>query len=143
MFYLSALLVFLFDRILKSIISARISPVGSIPLIKGFFNLTYVRNTGVAFGLFPGQRIILILIGVLICALVVYYQARSGNQNLFLSFCLALILGGSLGNLFDRIFFGYVIDYVDFRVFPVFNFADAAINAGVLLIIATFILERK
>ena len=114
-----------------------------MPVIKGFFNLTYVRNTGVAFGLFPDQRLFLILIGIIVCFLVVYYRERSGNTNLLLNVYLGLILGGSLGNLFDRVVYGYVTDYMDFRVFPVFNLADMCINLGVILIILNFIVERK
>lgn len=143
MFYLAALLVFLFDRALKSVAFARLAPAGSLPVIKGFFNLTYVRNSGVAFGLFPGQRLLLILIGIIVCFLVVYYHERSGNKNLLLNVYLGLIFGGSLGNLFDRVVSGYVTDYMDFRVFPVFNLADMCINLGVILIIINFIMEKK
>jgi signal peptidase II len=143
LFYLSALLVFLLDRALKSVAFARLAPAGSLPVIKGFFNLTYVRNTGVAFGLFPGQRLFLILIGIIVCFLVVYYHEKSGNKNLLLNVYLGLILGGSLGNLFDRVVSGYVTDYMDFRVFPVFNLADMCINLGVILIILNFIMEKK
>ena len=143
MFYFIALLVFAADLIVKYMISAFLSPIGSIPVIKGIFNLTYVRNPGVAFGLFPGQRLILVLIGIAVCAAVIYFYAKGDKKDvLFISY-LAIILGGSLGNLFNRIFSGYVIDYLDFRVFPVFNLADVAINLGVFLIILDLAVRRK
>ncbi len=140
MFYLIALLVFAFDLLIKLAVSTRLAPARSIPVIKGIFNLTYVRNTGVAFGLFPDQRLILVLIGIAVCAAVIYFYAKIKREDFLFKAYLAIILGGSLGNLFDRIFFGYVIDYFDLRVFPVFNFADIAINLGVFLIILDFVL---
>jgi signal peptidase II len=119
------------------------SPAISSPLIKGILNLTYVRNTGVAFGLFPGKRLLLILISIAVCAIVIYFYTKTQNKDFLLRVAFAIILGGSLSNLFDRIFYGYVIDYVDFRVFPVFNLSDVAINLGVFLIILDLFLKRK
>jgi len=143
LFYFAAFLVFAADLLIKLIVSSRLSPAQSIPLIKGILNLTYVRNTGVAFGLFPGQRAPLILIGIAVCAIVLYFYAKAGKADPLLNIFLAVILGGSLGNLFDRVAFGYVVDYIDFRVFPVFNFADIAINLGVLFIILHLFLKRE
>jgi signal peptidase II len=143
LFYLIALLVFAIDYLIKFTVSARLAPAKSITVIKGLFNLTYVRNTGVAFGLFPGQRLILVLIGIAVCAAVIYFYAKIKREDFLFKVYLAIILGGSMGNLFDRVFFGYVIDYFDVRVFPVFNFADVAINLGVFLIILDFALRRE
>jgi len=142
LFYLFALVVFLADRSIKYIITSQMAPGRSISIIKAFLNITYVRNTGVAFGLFPGKRLFLVLIGLAICAIVIYFNSKTSRENMLLKLCLTIILGGSLGNLFDRIFFGYVIDYLDFRVFPVFNLADIAINLGVFLIIMDFVFKR-
>jgi signal peptidase II len=114
-----------------------------MPVIKGIFNLTYVRNPGVAFGLFPGQRLILVFIGIAVCAAVIYFYMKGDREDILFKVYLAVILGGSLGNLFNRIFSGYVIDYLDFRVFPVFNFADIAINIGVFLVILDLAIRRK
>lgn len=139
MFYLVALLVFAVDCLIKYVVSTRIAPGGSLPLIKGIFHITYVRNAGVAFGLFPDQRLLLVLIGIAVCAAVIYFYTKIRTEDIY----LALILGGSLGNLYDRIFLGYVVDYLDFRVFPVFNFADIAINLGVFLIIIDLLRGRK
>ena len=143
MFYLVSLFVFAIDLLIKFIVSTRLAPIGSLPVIKGVLNLTYVRNTGVAFGLFPGQRLLLILIGIAVCAVVVYFYVNAKREEVLFKTYLAMIMGGSLGNLYDRVFFGHVIDYIDFRVFPVFNFADIAINLGVFLIILDIFLKRK
>jgi len=143
LFYLVSFLVFAIDLLIKSIVSIRLAPIRSMPLIKGVLNLTYVRNTGVAFGLFPGQRLFLVLIGIAVCAVVVYFYVNATREEVLFKAYLAMIMGGSLGNLYDRVFFGHVIDYIDFRVFPVFNFADIAINLGVFLIIVDIFLKRK
>jgi len=134
LFFIVAFLVFLADLIFKRLAVAYLAPAGSLPVINGVMSLTYVQNTGVAFGFLRGHRPLLILIGVLVCLVVAYFDQRLGKEDRFFKFCLAMILGGSLGNLSDRIFLGYVVDYIDFRVFPVFNFADMAINSGVFLI---------
>ena len=143
MFYPISLLVFAIDTFIKTVISTQLSPAISMPLIKGILNLTFVRNTGVAFGLFPGKRLLLILISIAVCALVIYFYSRTRKKDFLLRIAFAIILGGSLCNLFDRIFYGYVIDYVDFRVFPVFNLSDVAINLGVFLIILDLFFKRK
>jgi len=143
LFYPVALLVFVFDTFVKSLISGHFHPADSVPLIRGILNLTYVRNTGVAFGLFPGKRLLLILISIAVCAIVIYFYSRTRKKDLLLRVAFAIILGGSLCNLFDRIFYGYVIDYVDFKVFPVFNLSDVAINLGVFLIILDLFFKRK
>jgi signal peptidase II len=135
LFYLVSLLVFAIDRAIKVLVSVNLDPAQSIPVIKNLVHLTYVQNTGVAFGFFRGQRLALGAIGLAVCAVVVYFHARLSRKDALIVAALAVILGGSLGNLYDRVFLGYVIDYIDLRVFPVFNLADIAINIGVLLII--------
>jgi signal peptidase II len=135
-------LVFAADLCIKKLAVLYLAPDQTYPLIKNILHLTYVQNTGVAFGLFKDQRPWLIFIGVIICATVVYFYARSDKCEAFFRACLAIVLGGSLGNLYDRIFYGYVIDYIDFRVFPVFNFADIAINIGVFLILFSLLFRE-
>jgi signal peptidase II len=72
---------------------------------------------------------------MIVCAVVAYFYMKSNRNDTFFILALALIMGGSLGNLFDRVVFGYVIDYIDLKFFAVFNLADMAINVGVLLIL--------
>lgn len=143
MFYPIAVLVFVLDTFVKTLVSGHFYPARSVSLIKGILNLTSVRNTGVAFGLFPGKRLLLILISIAVCAIVIYFYSKTKKKDLLLKVAFAIILGGSLSNLFDRIFYGYVIDYVDFKVFPVFNLSDVAINLGVFLIILDLFFKRK
>jgi signal peptidase II len=143
LFYIVSFLTFLADLIFKKLAAVKLPAGTTFPVIKGLLHLTLVRNYGVAFGLFPYQRPYLILVGIIICAVIIYMYVQTPASEFLLRLSFALILGGSLGNLFDRIFHGYVIDYLDFRVFPVFNLADTAINVGIALILLDLILKRK
>lgn len=116
---------------------------GSLAVIRGVFHLTLVRNTGVAFGLFKGGTVFFIAATLLcIIALVLLLKKNIFFLKLFsldsadtvIRFSLGLILGGAVGNLIDRLRFSYVVDFLDFRVWPVFNVADSAITVGGLLI---------
>ncbi len=115
----------------------------SVPVIDGLFNITYVRNTGVAFGIFssissPAKSLLLSVFTAFAAVVVVTYSVRSPARNRLLQVALALILGGALGNLYDRIAYGYVVDFLEFYVrtyhWPSFNVADSAISIGVLLL---------
>jgi signal peptidase II len=131
------------DRWTKSLIQSRLDLNDSISVIDGFFNITYVRNTGVAFGVFssissPVKSIILSGFAMLAAGLVIAYSFRTPLRNRLLHVALALILGGALGNLYDRLVYGYVVDFLEFYVgrysWPSFNVADSAISIGVVLL---------
>ena len=133
-FYLLAILITVIDQGLKQIIHITVPLGKSIPLF-WLLKLTYVGNRGAAFSLFSGFSNYLIIISVVVIAVVIYFHHRTPITNRLTQIGLAFILGGSLGNLIDRIFRSYVIDYIDITVWPVFNFADIMINLGVLLVI--------
>jgi len=134
LFYLVAILVFLADQFFKLLTRAKLIPGQSVPAIDGILHFTYVQNTGAAFGFLRDQRPLLVLVGVTISIIIIHFYLRAKKDHVLLKISLAAILGGSLGNLFDRILLGYVVDYIDFRIFPVFNLSDVAINLGVLFI---------
>lgn len=122
------------DQFLKIQIVKKVMPYNSIKVIKGIFQITYVENYGIAFGLFKNKGTFFIFTTSIIILILLYfiYITRS---SLFLNGCLSMIVGGALGNLLDRIRLGYVIDYLHFTFFPpVFNFADAAIVCGAFLL---------
>jgi signal peptidase II len=128
------------DQLAKFVIVRNLSLNQSIPVIPGIFHLTLVHNKGAAFGLLKGQLSLFIFTSVLAVFLIVFTlkdnkQARSNRA------ALALILAGALGNLVDRLFYGHVIDFLDFRVWPVFNVADSAITVGAILL-GWFILKN-
>ena len=127
-----ALSVFLMDRITKGIVKANFSEGQSIPLIENIFHLTYVRNPGAAFSLFPHKTLFFIVVTIAVLVVILYYYNKIPADRLRARTALALQFGGAAGNLVDRIFGGYVVDFFDFRVFPVFNIADSGVIEDLL-----------
>lgn len=127
------------DRFTKIYFSDLLSLNESWPIIRGIFHITLVHNTGIAFGLFKNQGIVFIIIPVIAIVLLIFniYYYRNHQEDLSRTYIVAfsLILGGAIGNLIDRIYFGYVIDFIDFRIWPVFNLADSAITIGAAIIL--------
>lgn len=131
---LIAVLVVIIDQLSKFLIKLYYEPGQTVPLIKNFLHLTYVRNPGAAFGLFPGSQTILLIITVIVFAFIIFFQIEIGKDDIFIRIVLGLFLGGTLGNFIDRIQNGLVVDFIDFRFWPVFNFADASIVIGLFLL---------
>ncbi len=106
------------------------------PVINGFLNLTLVHNRGAAFGILKNHLPVFVLTSIFAIALIYNnLKKSSGSKKISLNdLALGLILSGALGNLIDRLVFGYVIDFIDFRVWPVFNVADSAITIGAVLL---------
>ena len=138
-----AVAALILDRWTKAWIQGQFDLNESVTVIDGFFNITYVRNTGVAFGIFssissPMKAVLLSLFTAFAAVVVVAYSVRSSDRNRLLQVALALILGGALGNLYDRLAYGYVVDFLEFYVgpyhWPSFNVADSAISIGVVLL---------
>lgn len=135
------LLIIVLDQLTKNIIRERFKLGDSITVIADLFNITYVRNTGAAFGLLadadPAFRVPFFLIVPVIALFAIGYIFRKiPDQDVKLSTALSLVIGGAVGNLIDRVFLGYVVDFLDFHWkfqyhFPAFNVADSAICVGV------------
>ena len=118
------------------------------PVLEGFFNLTYVRNTGAAWGMFGGGNSWLIVFSAVMLVVMVVFRRSFLRDTLSHRVALGLLAGGILGNLFDRVRLGYVTDFLDFRfgsyAFPSFNVADAGISVGVAIYIASsFVAELR
>jgi len=136
------------DRWTKWLIQTKLLRNQTILIIDGFFNITYVRNTGVAFGIldpvsFPLKSTVLAVLTLAAIAGVLVYSWRTPISQTLLHTALSLILAGALGNLYDRVSYGYVIDFIEvyFRSYrwPSFNIADSAITVGVgLLVLQVF-----
>lgn len=105
-------------------------PGESIPVVPGIFHITYVRNAGAAFGLFQHQTGLFVAVTAVVIALIVLYGRQAARGQPLLALALGLQLGGAVGNLVDRLRGGTVVDFLDFRVWPVFNLADSAIVIG-------------
>ena len=130
--------VVFFDRITKIFFSNNLALQESWPVIRNFFHMTLVHNTGIAFGLFKNAGVVFIVIPAIAVILLGYniYYYKNNEEKLSRLYIVAfsLILGGAVGNLIDRILFGYVVDFIDFQVWPVFNIADSAITIGAVII---------
>lgn len=126
-FLLLASAVLLFDQFTKAIFLRELRLGESAPLIKNVLHFTLVFNTGAAFGIGKSWNHAFILISVAAVCLIALNLMKNGSSE---RFAFILILSGALGNLIDRLRFGYVIDFIDFRVWPVFNVADSAITTG-------------
>lgn len=112
--------------------------------IKGiFFDVTLVKNTGTAFGLFQNQNIFFIILSIIAIIIISIIFFKFRKDYFLFQFCLTLILSGALSNLVDRLKFGYVIDYIDFRFWPVFNIADSAITIGTTILLITVLMNKK
>ncbi len=140
-------LLVLLDQLTKYICILKLKPISSFEIIKDFFYLTYVENSGVAFGLFSGARYVFIFITIIILIFCFkYYKktVKSKIDNVF-NIALDLIIAGAIGNLLDRIFRGYVVDMLHFvffgNDFAVFNIADALVVSGTILIIIAVLLS--
>ena len=124
------------DQIIKYFISAYLQPVGSVSVIDNIFSLTYVENKGVAFGMFSDMRWIFVALTLILLVIIIFYMFKKRPKGKFFYVCAALIIGGGIGNLIDRIFYGYVIDYLSLSFFPpVCNFADYCITAGTIMLV--------
>ena len=124
------------DQIIKYFISAYLQPVGSVSVIDNIFSLTYVENKGVAFGMFSDMRWIFVALTSILLVIIIFYMFKKRPKGKFFYVCAALIIGGGIGNLIDRIFYGYVIDYLSLSFFPpVCNFADYCITAGTIMLV--------
>lgn len=133
MIFIIVLATLSLDQLTKFLITKNLFQNQSIPIIKGVFHITLVHNRGAAFGILKNQ-IPLFIITSLFAIILIYFNLKENRQSKSYSIVLSLILAGALGNLIDRLFFGYVIDFLDFRIWPVFNVADSAITIGAILL---------
>jgi len=136
-----------FDQLIKLIITNYFSLGESLEIIKNFFYLTNVHNYGAAWSILTNQVFLLIMIAIV--ALVIIYSSFIKNKNLTKSdtLLLGMLISGILGNLIDRIVYGYVIDYLDFYIFnynfPIFNLADTLIVISAILLFIKSLKEEK
>ncbi|MFH0855706.1 MAG: signal peptidase II [Candidatus Omnitrophota bacterium] len=129
------------DQISKFFVSAKIQLNDTLPVIKGVFGLSLIHNRGAAFGIFKNQ-VYLFIVTSLAAVVLIYFGLKDNRHNKYYVVSLSLILAGALGNLIDRVRFGYVIDFLNFYIWPVFNVADSAVTVGAVLLGWT-ILKQK
>ena len=135
--------IVLFDQVVKVIVKLAMLPGESIPVIPQVFHLTYVLNPGAAFGILEHQRAFFIVAGVMVLAAALWLYPRLRHADRWMLYGSMALLGGAVGNLIDRIENGLVVDFLDFRFWPVFNIADIAIVAGVGCMIYAILFRMK
>lgn len=140
--YIIAIITLLIDFASKLVITNLFELNSSKEVIKNFFYLTYIGNTGGAWGIFQNHTLLLVLITIIFLLVFIYFLEKNKTAK-FEKNCYGLMLGGIFGNLIDRSLRGYVVDFLDFRIFgynyPVFNLADCFIVIGLLLLIIYYI----
>ena len=133
--FLFAVCILLIDQFCKYFVRSKLALGESIPLIKNVFHLTLMHNSGAAFGLLQDQTHILTFLSILTVAIILIFYRRVARSGFIFQVAFGLIVGGASSNLADRLMFGHVIDFIDFRVWPVFNIADSALTVGVILLL--------
>lgn len=124
------------SQFIRGLIEAHVKPVGTVAVIPGLFNLTYSENRGVAFGLFQDGTIFFAVATAVVIVLFSILLIKNYKKSKLFSISATLIIGGGLGNLFERVFLGYVTDYLSLSFFPpICNFADYCITAGTICLI--------
>lgn len=146
-FYLLTFLVIVVgDQMTKVIVDHTLSYGASYSIIDNFFYFTYSHNTGAAWGILSGKISLFLIVSLIAIVGIVYYFMQSASYQKLTRFGLVLVFGGLVGNLIDRLLFGYVRDFIDFIIFgynfPIFNVADMAITIGMFLIILEVGLEE-
>ena len=144
---LVALLVILLDQATKEWVRGAFSLHESVPVIPGFFHLTYIRNTGAAWGMFSGQNLALAVLAFAMLVALVLFRRQFLPPGRVHRVALGLLCGGIVGNLFDRLRLDYVVDFLDFFHrgwhFPAFNVADSAICIGVAIYVLGTLLAPR
>ncbi|MDD4600249.1 Lipoprotein signal peptidase [bioreactor metagenome] len=135
--------IIILDQWTKYYVEHHMSLGMSIPVINDIFHITYILNPGAAFGILENQASLLVCIALIMIAILIYFYSRIPATLKLLRFGLGLLAGGSIGNVIDRVRTGYVVDFFDFRIWPVFNIADIAIVCGVFSVIWTIAFVNK
>ena len=144
--FLGSLIILLMDILTKQIVIKLMIPHQSITIIPNFFQITYAKNTGVAFSILEGKQIFIIIMTLIVLGIIIkYIKELATTKYDIISY--ALVIGGALGNLLDRVIYGYVIDFLDFQIFnynfPIFNVADIGIVVGIFLLLLKNLKESR
>lgn len=132
------------DQLTKLLVVSSIPLGESVPLIDGVLRLTYIKNEGAAFGSLAGARWVFMIASVLLIVLLTLFTVKKRPTKIPLCIALGFLIGGGIGNMIDRIFLGYVVDFIDFCAFPdlwkwIFNGADSFVTVGAAMLIILFI----
>jgi len=127
MLYIISISVVVIDQFVKYLVRSNMTVHQSIPIIKNVLHISHVGNTGMAFGMFTGSNTVFKIIATIIVIVIIIMERRGKITATHEKVLFGLVVGGATGNLIDRYVFGHVTDFIDFRIFPVFNVADMSI----------------
>lgn len=135
--------VILLDQLTKLLTVTYLEPIGSFPIWKDVLHLTYVENEGAAFGMFADRRWVFMIVSTVAILGITVYLFGFCKEGKWAKFSLAMIVGGGIGNMIDRIALGYVVDFIDFTLinFAVFNVADSFVTVGACILAVYLITE--
>lgn len=142
LFTLVVLAVLALDQATKALVREQLELGQSIPVINEIFHITLVKNPGGAFGLIPGGKTLFMSASILVIVSAIGYKVIRKPNGRLINVALALVVGGAAGNLFDRLSTGRVVDWIDFRIWPVFNFADTSVVLGLGLLSLLIITQK-
>jgi signal peptidase II len=146
-YYFIAIIALVLDQFSKWLIASNMKVGQSIELIPNFLYITYTRNTGAAWSILEGQMWFFYLVTVIVLVIVVYYMQKYGRFKPLLGTALGLVIGGTLGNFFDRLIHGSVVDFIHVYLgsysYPVFNIADSSLVIGAILILLYTLFDQK
>lgn len=134
-------MVFIADRVSKGLVVAGIAPGHEYPVLPHVW-LTNTQNSGAAFGILPAGAGFFLVASAAVAIALVYYVLRN-RPSIYLSAVLGLVLGGTLGNGYDRLFHGSVTDFIALHFWPIFNVADSAISVGEVALLAWYLLRPR
>jgi signal peptidase II len=144
-------LVVVLDQITKALILNNLSLYNSITVVPGFFNITHIHNPGGAFGFLANQgpglrKTVFLFVSLLAVCLIFWFYKKTPTTHRILATGFAMIFGGAIGNLIDRVRFGKVVDFLDFYIgnihYPAFNIADSAITVGIGIFILHIVFKK-
>ena len=144
-FWIWGIIVFLLDRWTKFLVVQKMNIGETIPIVQDFLHITYIKNPGAAFGILAEKTWFFISVTIAILMIIIYFNYTLSKGNVRLAIIFGLVAGGAVGNLFDRLQSGLVVDFIDIRaVWPyIFNLADAAIVVGMLLLAWQILTSEK
>ncbi|SER63233.1 signal peptidase II [Salipaludibacillus aurantiacus] len=146
-YYIIAIVIIILDQVTKQLVVQNMEIRESIPIIENVLHLTSHRNAGAAFGILQGQLWLFFIATVVVVGVVAYYIQKATKGHPWFGVSLGLVLGGAIGNFIDRMLWGAVVDFIDVYIFnynyPIFNIADSALVAGVIMLMIHVFKEEK
>ncbi|MCI7222233.1 MAG: signal peptidase II [Firmicutes bacterium] len=141
------IIIIILDQFSKYFIQTNTLWQNHIEIIPNFFYITYAKNTGMGFSLLSGHTILLAIVSMIVILVIFYYYVKCDKKDVLSLVTYSLLIAGAIGNLIDRLYLGYVRDFLDFYIFgydfPIFNIADCAVTIGAILLVLVFIKEER